>query len=109
MIELPSVDKIIRLNQKTIEAEGGSFAVINRGAIESALNPLHDPDLGFPEIVAKIMYRFIKNHPFADGNKRTAFAVMKVILKKNNYKYLKRDKDMERMIIDVAASQKNPP
>ncbi|MFM8741216.1 MAG: type II toxin-antitoxin system death-on-curing family toxin, partial [Cytophagales bacterium] len=62
----------------------------DRGALESAISrPFHTfdgKDL-YPNPVDKaaaIFESIISNHPFVDGNKRTAYVLMRLILKENH-------------------------
>jgi len=80
---VPSLDLVIYLNADTI---GADVEVVRRsvrlGLLDSALQaPLAgfgDVDL-YPETwqrLGVICSRLVLNHPFLDGNKRTAFLVM---------------------------------
>ncbi|WP_333408292.1 type II toxin-antitoxin system death-on-curing family toxin [Microcoleus sp. MON1_C1] len=72
-----------------IERFGGTPGVIDEGLLESALdqpqttfggNFLH-PTIS--EQAAAYLYQIGMNHPFIDGNKRTAFAVTDTLLRLN--------------------------
>ncbi|NQU79316.1 Fic family protein [Candidatus Woesearchaeota archaeon] len=43
-------------------------------------------DISLYRFLAKLMYRFMKFHPFVDGNKRTAFVAVDVFLRINDMK-----------------------
>ncbi|MGH8487600.1 MAG: Fic family protein [Gammaproteobacteria bacterium] len=55
---------------------GGCPGILNRGLIESALARPYD---GWHRLIhqkaAALVHSFVKNHGFADGNKRTALYV----------------------------------
>ena len=58
--------------------------------LESALGrPRHvwsyDPDVNLPRLAAEYGFGLARNHPFLDGNKRTAFVAMNVFLILNGY------------------------
>lgn len=73
-----------------IDNFGGSRGIRDRGALESALNR---PFQTFDNVelypspadkAAAIFESVIINHPFIDGNKRTAYVLMRLILLENN-------------------------
>jgi len=74
------------LHQQLIKLYGGSDGVRDVGALESAL---HRPQTGYYDTIideaAALLESLIQNHPFVDGNKRVAFAVMDVFLRINGY------------------------
>lgn len=82
MHKFPLLDDVLRIHDRQIEVFGGSTGVRDLGLLESALaqpqatfgGELLHPTL--PEQAAAYLYHLAKNHPFIDGNKRTAFAVM---------------------------------
>ncbi len=83
--------EVLVLHEKQVEEFGGSFGVRDLGLLESALA---QPSATFageflhPTIAvqaAAYLYHLAKNHPFIDGNKRTAFAVTEVFLIINGY------------------------
>jgi len=49
------------------------------------------------------MHSLIKNHPFADGNKRTAIASASIFLLRNNYSLKASNKELERFTLKVAS------
>src|SRR5215469_4288332 len=67
-----------------IERYGGAPGVRDVGALESAL---HRPQTGYYETLireaAALCESLVQNHPFVDGNKRVAFAVVDVFLRIN--------------------------
>ena len=52
---------------------------------------------------AQLCYGIANNHPFADGNKRTALHSMYVYLIINGFDITATRQDVENMIIDIAA------
>jgi death on curing protein len=82
-------ETVLRLHDRQIERFGGMTGVRNRGLMESALaqpqatfgGELLHPTLA--DQAAAYLYHLAKNHPFMDGNKRTAFAVMDTFLRLN--------------------------
>ena len=52
---------------------------------------------------ASLMHSIIKNHPFVDGNKRTAVTTASIFLLKNGYYLRASNKELERSTLKVAA------
>jgi death-on-curing protein len=87
MIDINEVEKI---HDILIEKFGGGKGIRDKGLLESAINrpfqTFDGQDL-YPDPVDKaaaIFESIITNHPFVDGNKRTAYVLMRLILKSNN-------------------------
>lgn len=82
---------VLKIHDRQIEKFGGSLGIRDQGLLESALA---QPQATFGgeflhstiyEQAAAYLYHISMNHPFIDGNKRTAFAVMDTFLRLNNY------------------------
>jgi len=73
-------------HQQLIERYGGASGLRDAGALESAL---HRPQTGYYDTLvheaAALLESLVQNHPFVDGNKRVAFAVVDVFLRINGY------------------------
>jgi len=73
-------------HQFLIEQYGGAPGLRDAGALESAL---HRPQTGYYGTIvheaAALLESLVTNHPFVDGNKRVAFAVMDVFLRINGH------------------------
>jgi death-on-curing protein len=74
-------------HRQLIERFGGAGGVRDAGALESAL---HRPQTGYYDSLiheaAALLESLVQNHPFIDGNKRVAFAVVDVFLRINAYR-----------------------
>jgi death-on-curing protein len=80
---------VLSIHARQIERFGGTPGVRDEGLLESALA---QPQATFggqflhskiSEQAAAYLYHIAMNHPFIDGNKRTAFAVMDTFLRLN--------------------------
>jgi death-on-curing protein len=73
-------------HQELIRRYGGSPGIRDAGALESAL---HRPQTGYYDTIvdeaAALLESLVQNHPFIDGNKRVAFAVVDVFLRINGH------------------------
>ena len=82
---LPTADALV-FHKYLIERYGGATGIRDVGALESAL---HRPQTGYYETLiheaAALCESLVQNHPFVDGNKRVAFAVVDVFLRINGY------------------------
>ena len=85
-----SLDEVLELHANQISSFGGTPGLRDEGLLESALAQpqatfggqfLH-PTLS--EQAAAYLYHIAMNHPFIDGNKRTAFAVRDTFLRLND-------------------------
>ncbi len=83
--------EVIAINQRQVERFGGTAGVRDTGLLDSALaqpQATFGGELLHPTIheqAAAYLFHLAKNHPFIDGNKRTAFAVMLTFLELNGY------------------------
>ncbi|HEX3837724.1 MAG TPA: type II toxin-antitoxin system death-on-curing family toxin [Steroidobacteraceae bacterium] len=86
MTEYVTTADALFFHQQLIERYGGSSGVRDAGALESAL---HRPQTGYYDTLiheaAALLESLVQNHPFVDGNKRVAFAVVDVFLRINGY------------------------
>ncbi len=85
-----SVDDVLGLHQRQIERYGGKIGVRDLGLLQSAVAA---PQASFggawlqptlPEMAAAYLFHLSQNHPFIDGNKRTAAVSMLVFLRLND-------------------------
>ena len=51
---------------------------------------------------ARYAYGIIKNHPFVDGNKRTATAAMSAFLRTNGYRFKPRADELLAIVLGVS-------
>ncbi len=101
------LSQVLNIHNRQINKFGGTSGIRDEGLLESALAQpqatfggqfLH-PTL--PEQAAAYLYHLAKNHPFVDGNKRTAFAVMDTFLRINGYRLDLSADATYQMVLDV--------
>jgi death on curing protein len=76
----------LKMHQQQLERFGGMSGVRDDGLLESALGAAQQTwhyTQDIYETAAQYCYSIANNHPFLDGNKRTATACMLVFLVKN--------------------------
>ncbi len=80
----PTVEEVLAIHADQIAQFGGSMGLRDMGALESALfRPQMGYYQGLTEEAAALMESLAMNHPFIDGNKRTALAATDSFLRMN--------------------------
>ena len=104
-----TVQDIYELHRELEDAFVLSSGVRDKNLLVSAVNTPFQTFMGndlYPSIydkAAQLCYGIANNHPFTDGNKRTALHSMYVYLIINGFDIMATQQDVENMIIDVAA------
>ncbi len=106
---------VLMLHTRQIERFGGTAGVRDVGLLDSALaqpqatfgGELLHPTLA--EQAAAYLYHLSKNHPFVDGNKRTAFAVMDTFLRLNGKCLLLTNDEAYDLVMQTAQGQLDKP
>ncbi len=87
MTEYVSTADALFFHKQLIERYGGAPGIRDAGALESAL---HRPQTGYYDDIihesAALLESLVQIHPFVDGNKRLAFAIVDVFLRINGYR-----------------------
>ncbi|MCD8489423.1 MAG: type II toxin-antitoxin system death-on-curing family toxin [Desertifilum sp.] len=108
-----TLDEVLRLHQQVIEQTGGIKGLRDRGILESAIA---QPKMTFggedlyPRLVDKaaaLGFSLTMNHPFIDGNKRTAHAAMEVFLVLNGYEINASLDEQESAMLRLAEGSLN--
>lgn len=108
-----TVSAVKAIHDEVLAAHGGSAGLRDEALLESAVAAPQATMLGNPvftdpvEIAASYLFYLCRNHPFMDGNKRTALASCLVMLSENNLlptEKLEVD-EWEKLVVDVASSQ----
>jgi death on curing protein len=106
-----TLPEVLEAHERILRQSGGEPGLLNLGALESALaqpRMTFDGQDLYPTIVEKaaaLGFSLIQNHPFVDGNKRTAHAAMETFLVLNAYQIHATVEEQEDMILKVAAGQ----
>lgn len=83
--------QVLFTHDQVIKRYGGSFGIRELGLVESAV---HRPQASFGdtdlyetvfEKAAALLHSLLMNHPFVDGNKRTALAATGIFLAMNGF------------------------
>ena len=104
-----TIQDIYELHNQLEESFILSSGVRDENLLASAVNTPFQTFMGndlYPSIydkAAQLCYGIVKNHPFTDGNKRTALHSMYVYLIINGFDITATQQEVENLIIDVAA------
>ena len=83
-------DVVLAIHKRQIAEHGGSDGVRDLGLLESALArprniAAYEPEADVTRLGAAYAFGIAKNHPFVDGNKRTALVACRTFLMLNGY------------------------
>jgi death-on-curing protein len=100
---------ISAIHDEQIAEHGGSPGLRDEGLLESALaRPRNLAAYGKPDLAAlAAAYAFglARNHPFVDGNKRTAFVAAELFLDLNGHDLVASDEDCVTAMLSLAAGE----
>ena len=100
-------DTVLAIHNRQIAEHGGLAGVRDAGALASALDrpknkfAYADPDIF--DLAAAYGFGLATNHPFADGNKRTAYVVSVLFLTLNGYRLEASQDEKYRTFLELAA------
>ena len=99
-----TVDEVIFFNFMLIEEHGGreQAGVKDMSVLESAVER---PKQTVFDKAAALLESLVKNHPFHNANKRTAFLSMVNFLKLNGYDFEMGQKEAEDFVVDVVVKR----
>jgi death-on-curing protein len=84
-------DAVLAMHRRQIAEHGGEDGLRDAGLLDSGLNrpknllAYGDPKPDLPSLAAAYAYGITRNHPFVDGNKRTAYVVCRTFLLLNSH------------------------
>lgn len=100
---------IYAVHNQQLAEHGGSAGVRDSGLLESALaRPQNLVAYGEPDVhdlAAAYGYGIARNHPFIDGNKRTAFVAVELFLSLNGFTLTATDVDCVITMLALAAGE----
>jgi death-on-curing protein len=97
------------IHDRQLAEHGGAVGIRDVGALESALmRPRNrweygEDDLTF--LAAAYAYGIARNHPFADGNKRTAWVLARLFLALNEVSIVFSKEEAIAMVLALAAGE----
>ncbi len=102
-----SLEEVLEIHDDQISSFGGTPGVRDEGFLESALaqpQATFGGELLHPTIAAQAaayLYHIAMNHPFIDGNKRSAFAVTDTFLRLNGFSLNLTDDRVYNLVMQV--------
>ncbi len=106
-----SLELIEAIHERQIAEHGGGSGIRDRGMLESALARPQQlyayggQDVDLVAMAASYAFGLSRNHPFVDGNKRTAAVACELFLELNGYQLVAEDGDLYPVFLGLAAGE----
>jgi death on curing protein len=111
VVEVLSLEGVIKIHDYQVTKYGGKVEIRDMHLLESAINqPLleyHFLSADVYQMAASYCYHISQNHPFMDGNKRTAFAAMVAFLRINGINVIAGEDETINMLLEICAHKKD--
>lgn len=108
-----TLEVAIAAHADQLTEHGGGDGARDSGLLESAMaRPQNLAQYGKPdiaELAASYAFGIVRNHPFVDGNKRSAFVAVELFLTLNGYRLAADDSDCVLTMLAVAAGDIDEP
>jgi len=104
-------EQVLFIHARIIDETGGAHGVRDIGLLQSAVARPRATFSGnelYPDIFSKaaaILESLARNHPFLDGNKRTAIAATSIFLRMNDVRLDGSQKELVRFSLDMAVGK----
>jgi death-on-curing protein len=106
-----TAEQVLFIHSRLIDETGGSHGIRDVGLLQSAIaKPMatfggEDLYSDIFQKAAALMESLIKNHPFIDGNKRTAISSTGIFLRINGYSLETSQKELEDFTLNMATGK----
>jgi death-on-curing protein len=104
-----ALNDIIDIHAEQLALFGGPYGLRDEGLLESALtrplNRWHYGESDLAALAAAYAFGIARNHPFIDGNKRTAFAALMVFLRINGVGFSPNPAEATAIMLALAAGE----
>ena len=103
-----TLDEVLSLHEEQIHLFGGSSGIRDLGLLQSAMGSVEATFGGvflhetIYEMAAAYLYGICRNHPFLDGNKRTAVAAALTFLDMNGIEIEANEDTFYDLVVGVA-------
>jgi death-on-curing protein len=104
-----TVDQVTRFHALVLAELGGSEGIRSEQMLASSVFQPQQSAFGedayasIAEKAAAYAFSIVRNHPFFDGNKRTAALAMFTFLDVNGHEFVEDEDEIEGMFVDLAA------
>ena len=111
MTQYLTPEQVLFLHSRLIIETGGGHGIRDLGMLLSALGrpqATFDEKELYPDVFSKtatLMDSLVRNHPFVDGNKRTAITAAALFLRLNGHQLDVENAEMVRFTLACAQSQ----
>jgi death on curing protein len=101
---------VLAIHDEAVAMFGGTAGIRDEGLLESALSRpqnrfAYESDASLFDFAASLCHGICKNHPFLDGNKRTALLSARAVLFLNGFAFEPREVDEVENMVAVAAGE----
>ena len=106
-----SIEIVREIHYQAVKIFGGLHGIRDEALLASAVFAPQSsfggksPYVDLVDIAAAYLFYLGRNHPFFDGNKRTAMAAAIVFLRLNEFDPAADSDDWERLVLDVASAE----
>ncbi len=105
-----NVSLIKMIHDQQIKEHGGLYGIRDEKLLLSALdapknNFYYSNDVSLNFLASKYVYTLANNHPFIDGNKRSAYICMRLFLKLNSSDIIASAEEKILLMINIASSK----
>lgn len=102
-------DIILAVHHRQLAEHGGAAGVRDEGLLDSALarpqNLFAYGEGDAAALAAAYAFGIARNHPFIDGNKRTAYVACELFLMANGFELASSDEESLAMMLGLAAGE----
>ena len=102
-------DVVLALHGRQLAEHGGGGGLRDAGLLDSALNApkqlYHYEKADTVRLAAAYGFAISSNHPFVDGNKRTAYVCIRLFLRLNGLDIQANSAQKTRVMLDLAAGR----
>jgi death-on-curing protein len=101
---------VLAIQEALLAEHGGLAGLRDEGLLDSALasaqhTARYQKDADLPALAARYASAIIRNHPFLDGNKRTAFVAAAVFLEINGWSLSAPEAEVVALVEGLAARE----
>ena len=106
-----TIEIVREIHDQAVKIFGGLHGIRDEALLASAVFAPQSsfggksPYLDLIEVAAAYLFYLGRNHPFLDGNKRTAMAAAVVFLRLNGFDPAADGDDWQRLVLDVASGK----
>lgn len=110
-----TLEQLLQIHTLVVQATGGSQGLRDLGRLESAIAVQTQNVFGeelYSEIIDKaaaIIRGIVADHPFVDGNKRTAILAGLTLLVLNNIDFKAQPREIENFAVKIATDRLDVP